>query len=241
MVGAVVGVLRGSLPPEWITNALQSPRTDGMAPTAPAFPLYQAGASFVPYIRNWQRAHKQAAKPFRTPTTEGEPPPSGSAGSTMAAIASSSTSALGAASATSSHTVSLGPANAVLEDPGKPPERGELVESLQRQLHAHIIQVYSEGAFERWLEEQNTIRWGIGGQGDGASHTMGQHASQEDVGAQGAGDALPCPQINGAPQEEDFPSSSSSAVDSDDQSDDQGDDQSETVLDAHIASVDECK
>ena len=58
MVGAIVGVLRGALPPDWICDALSNPqKTDGAAPTAPAFPLYLAGASFVPYIRIWQRAN----------------------------------------------------------------------------------------------------------------------------------------------------------------------------------------
>jgi tRNA pseudouridine(38-40) synthase len=146
MMGGVVGVMRGSLPPTWIADALAQPAEGSSSPTAPAFPLYLAGASFAPYLRrccqrktNEQGRVAAAAEGRKLPLDESEE------------VLSMTT------------PTSLPPSE---DDPGAALQ-SELQSDaccslgrLRRQLHAGIRGGFESGVFERWLARQDEEQWG---------------------------------------------------------------------------------
>ena len=88
MMGATVGVMRGALPPDWITSALADARSNARtasslvsppkeAPAssyasvcaAPAFPLYLDSVSFTPYARKLKDGMIDPARPCECPAS----------------------------------------------------------------------------------------------------------------------------------------------------------------------------
>ena len=89
MIGAVVAVMRGSLPPDWIVTALAQPQggLTGDSPTAPAFPLYLAGASYERYKRRRWQPVKTATASGCAALADGSTIPAGCVPSTLAPAA----------------------------------------------------------------------------------------------------------------------------------------------------------